>query len=153
MAESREPQILGVWPSVIFSQACLKNEPMLESQPLTFLRITTYEKGQEIHARVQAPVQFERTVNRDNTVSFQNLSLQIEALRWRSTLVGCTVIVHQHLDGSISLPHGPHPLGRYNAQGTALEENKMRRGRAVEKPRGGKVQKQTFPQPRLLLAY
>src|SRR5438552_6111296 len=27
-------------------------------------------------------LQFERTVNRDNTVSFQNLSLQIEAVRW-----------------------------------------------------------------------
>src|SRR5207253_6688404 len=29
-------------------------------------------------------LQFERTVNRDNTVSFQNLSLQIEAVRWRA---------------------------------------------------------------------
>src|SRR6202158_6068580 len=31
-------------------------------------------------------LQFERAVNRDNTVSFQNLSLQIEAARWRGTL-------------------------------------------------------------------
>ena len=36
-------------------------------------------------------LQFERTVNRDNTVSFQNLSLQIEPVRWRGTLAGCTV--------------------------------------------------------------
>ena len=28
-------------------------------------------------------LQFERTVNRDNTVSFQNLTLQIEPVRWR----------------------------------------------------------------------
>jgi hypothetical protein len=28
-------------------------------------------------------LQFERSVNRDNTVSFQNLSLQIERVRWR----------------------------------------------------------------------
>src|SRR5947199_4033895 len=62
-------------------------------------------------------LQFERTVNRDNTVSFQNLSLQIEAVRWRASLAGCTVMVHQHLDGSISLAHGPHRLGRYSAQG------------------------------------
>src|SRR5439155_8143258 len=34
-------------------------------------------------------LQFERAVNRDNTVSFQNLSLQIEAVRWRATLAGC----------------------------------------------------------------
>jgi hypothetical protein len=31
-------------------------------------------------------LQFERTVNRDNTVSFQNLSLQIQPVRWRATL-------------------------------------------------------------------
>jgi transposase len=93
-------------------------------------------------------LQFERTVNRDNTVSFQHLSLQIEAVRWRGSLAGCTVTVHQHLDGSISLTHGPHRLGRYDAQGEPLRDDKMRRERAVEKPRGGKVQKPTFP-PRL----
>ncbi len=93
-------------------------------------------------------LQFERSVNRDNTVSFQNLSLQIEAVRWRASLAGCTVTVHQHLDGSISLTHGPHRLGRYSAQGeTWAADNKPAR-RAVEKTRGGKVQKPTFP-PRL----
>src|SRR5438477_13197969 len=64
-------------------------------------------------------LQFERTVNRDNTVSIQNLSLQIEAVRWRASLAGCTVTVHQHLDGSYRLTHGPHRLGRYSAQGAA----------------------------------
>src|SRR6266481_9508203 len=93
-------------------------------------------------------LQFERTVNRDNTVSVQNLSLQIEAVRWRGTLAGCNVTVHQHLDGSFSLTHGPHRLGRYSAQGAALADNKTQRGRAVEKTRGGKVQNPTFP-PRL----
>src|SRR6202142_2742232 len=33
-------------------------------------------------------LQFERAVNRDNTVSFQHLRLQIEAVRWRATLAG-----------------------------------------------------------------
>ena len=33
-------------------------------------------------------LQFERSVNRDNTVSFQNLSLQIERVRWRVNLGG-----------------------------------------------------------------
>ena len=93
-------------------------------------------------------LQFERTVNRDNTISFQHLSLQIEAVRWRGSLAGCTVTVHQHLDGSISLTHGPHRLGRYSSQGVILADDKMRRERAVEKTRGGKVQKPTFP-PRL----
>lgn len=39
-------------------------------------------------------LQCERTVNRDNTVSFQNLALQIEPVRWRGTLAGCAVTVH-----------------------------------------------------------
>jgi transposase len=93
-------------------------------------------------------LQFERAVNRDNTVSFQNLSLQIEAVRWRATLAGCQVMVHQHLDGTLSLTHGPHLLGRYTAEGAAQDAKQMPARRAVEKPRGGKVIKPTFP-PRL----
>ncbi|MGB8580378.1 MAG: helix-turn-helix domain-containing protein [Candidatus Sulfotelmatobacter sp.] len=65
-------------------------------------------------------LQFERSVNRDNTVSFQNLSLQIERVRWRATLAGCQVVLHQHLNGTLSLTHGPHCLGRYDAAGAPL---------------------------------
>jgi len=91
---------------------------------------------------------FERTVNRDNTVSFQNLRLQIEPVRWRGTLAGCAVTVHQHLDGTLSLSYGPHGLGRYDPQGVPMGKAKRAAERAVEKPRGGKVKKPTFP-PRL----
>src|ERR1019366_9170098 len=93
-------------------------------------------------------LQFERTVNRDNTVSFQKLSLQIERVHWRGTLAGCNVMVHQHLDGTISLTHGPHRLGRYSAQGVALTSTQNATATAVEKPHCGKVPKPTFP-PRL----
>jgi len=93
-------------------------------------------------------LQFERTVNRDNTVSFQNLRLQIEPVRWRGTLAGCTVIVHQHLDGTLSLSYGPHAFGRYDERGGPILDPKLAAGKAVEKTRGGKVQKPTFP-PRL----
>jgi transposase len=92
-------------------------------------------------------LQFERTVNRDNTVSFQNLSLQIARVNWRASLAGCQVTVHQHLDGTVSITHGPHCLGRYTAQGTAIT-TKVPAQRAVEKTRAGKVQNPTFP-PRL----
>src|SRR6266481_1096007 len=91
---------------------------------------------------------FEPTVNRDNTVNFQNLRLQIEPVRWRGTLAGCAVTVHQHLDGTLSLSYGPHGLGRYDPQGVPMGNAKRAAGRAVEKPRGGKVKKPTFP-PRL----
>jgi transposase len=93
-------------------------------------------------------LQFERTVNRDNTVSFQNLQLQIERVQWRGTLAGCNVMVHQHLDGTIGLTHGPHRLGRYSAQGVALTATHNAARNAVEKTRRGKVPKTTFP-PRL----
>src|SRR6266702_1440819 len=93
-------------------------------------------------------LQFERAVNRDNTVSFQNLSRQIEAVRWRATLAGCQVTVHQHLDGTLSLTHGPHLLGRYTAEGSAQGATTMPARRAGEKPRAGQVIHPTFP-PRL----
>ncbi len=79
-------------------------------------------------------LQFERSVNRDNTVSFQNLSLQIERVRWRATLAGCQVVVHQHLNGTLSLTHGPHCLGRYDAHGvplTAAASQALSRGRGT----------------------
>src|SRR6266481_8668185 len=88
-------------------------------------------------------LQFERSVNRDNTVSFQNLSLQIERVRWRATLAGCQVVVHQHLDETLSLTHGSHCLGRYTAEGMTLETAKTPVRRAAEKTLGGKVIKPT----------
>src|SRR5437667_7932726 len=82
-------------------------------------------------------LQFERSVNRDNTVSFQNLSLQIARVRWRATLAGCQVLVHHHLNGTVSLTHGPHCLGRYDAGGTPLPakaSTEMSRGRGIAPP-------------------
>jgi hypothetical protein len=93
-------------------------------------------------------LQYQRTVNRDNTVSVQNLQLQIEPVRWRATLAGCTVTVHQHLDGTFTITHGPQRLGHYSAEGVPLDKTKIGARRAVEKTRGGKVQNPTFP-PRL----
>ena len=90
-------------------------------------------------------LQVERTVNRDNTVSIQNLRLQIEPVRWRGTLAGCTVTVHQHLDGTFTITHGPQRLGHYSAEGVALERENFGARKAVEKTQAGKVKKPTFP--------
>ena len=79
-------------------------------------------------------LQFERTVNHDNTVSFANLALQIEPVRWRGTLAGCNVTVHQHWDGKLSLTYGPHRLGQYTTQGVPITQKPNAAGRgAVEK--------------------
>ena len=77
-------------------------------------------------------LQYERMVNRDNTVTLQNLVLQIERVSWRGTLAGCSVTVHQHLNGELSLSYGPHTLGRYTAEGEAVVIASAAR-RAVEK--------------------
>jgi hypothetical protein len=61
--------------------------------------------------------------------------LQIERVRWRASLAGCQAVVHQHLDGTLSLTHGPHLLGRYTAEAAAQSATKMPARRAVEKPR------------------
>jgi transposase len=90
-------------------------------------------------------LQLERTVNRDNTVSFQNLRLQLERVGWRATLAGCQVTVHQHLDGTLSITHGPHLLGRYTAEGAPQSTTKTPARGAVEKTQSGKVKKPTFP--------
>src|SRR4051794_11273391 len=79
-------------------------------------------------------LQFERTVNRDNTVSFFNRTLQIQPVRWRGTLAGCSVLAHQHLDGTLSLSYGPHCLGRYDASGVSLPakaSTELSRGRGT----------------------
>src|SRR5271165_4412183 len=78
-------------------------------------------------------LEFQRSVNRDNTVSFQNLVLQIEAVSWRGTLAGCNVMVHQHLDGTITLTYGPHRLGRYTAAGRLIPSRKTTTTRSMEK--------------------
>jgi transposase len=78
----------------------------------------------------------ERCVGQDNTVRVGTHVLQIEKTSWRTTLAGCRVTVHEHLDGSWSIAYGPHIVGRYSREGLPLllEKANLRRPKAVEKP-------------------
>jgi transposase len=67
-------------------------------------------------------LQHERLVARDNTVSFANRTWQLERTKFRATLAGCRVTVHEHLDATLSITFGPHRVGRYEAAGTAAVE-------------------------------
>ncbi len=58
-------------------------------------------------------IQTERVVGKDNTVAIANRWWQIEKCRWRHTLAGQTVTIHQHLDDSVSIRYGPHVVGHY----------------------------------------
>jgi transposase len=65
-------------------------------------------------------IQTERTVNRDNTVQYNHVTLQIDKQSWRSSMNGCRVTVYQHLNGVITIGFGPQELGRYTADGQRL---------------------------------
>jgi hypothetical protein len=62
-------------------------------------------------------LQTERVVSKDNTVAIQDRWWQIEKCRWRHTLAGQTVTIHEHLDQSVSIRFGPHVVGHFQSQG------------------------------------
>lgn len=62
-------------------------------------------------------IQTERLVAKDNTVAITDRNWQLQKSRFRSSLAGCTVTIHQHLDGTVSIRYGPHVVGRYTATG------------------------------------
>jgi hypothetical protein len=65
-------------------------------------------------------IQTERVVAKDNTVAIGDRSWQIGKSRFRNTLAGCTVTIHDHLDETVSIRFGPHTVGRFDAAGKAL---------------------------------
>ena len=88
-------------------------------------------------------VQTERIVAKDNTVAIGDRVWQIEKSRFRSTLAGCTVTIHEHLDGRVSLRYGPHVVGRFDPQGRPLTKpNKQQRGGKDGAVETGENQKQ-----------
>ena len=62
-------------------------------------------------------VQTERVVATDNTVAIADRNWQLEKTRFRNSLAGCTVTIHEHLDATVSIRFGPHVVGRYRADG------------------------------------
>jgi len=47
---------------------------------------------------------------------------QLQKSKWRYTLVGCTVTVHELLYGRRAIRYGPHVIGYYDRQGQILSE-------------------------------
>jgi hypothetical protein len=76
-------------------------------------------------------IQTERVVAQDNTVAIGDRWWQIEKCRWRHSLAGQTVVVHDHLDATVTIRYGPHVVGRFERSGAAL-------GAATRQERGGK---------------
>ena len=76
-------------------------------------------------------VQTERVVAKDNTVAIRDRMWQIDKTRFRHSLAGITVTIHEHLDETVSIRYGPHAVGHFDRDG-----NKLGPGTAQE--RGGK---------------
>ena len=76
-------------------------------------------------------LQTERVVAKDNTVAIKDRWWQIEKCRWRYSLAGTTVTIHEHLDQTVSIRYGPHVVGRYDSAGNPLSEKRTSgRGKA-----------------------
>jgi transposase len=88
-------------------------------------------------------VQTERVVAKDNTVAIGSRLWQIDKTRFRNTLAGSTVTIHEHLDETVSIRYGPHVVGRFDNQGEklsgAISEKRRGKGGSLE---AGENQKQ-----------
>lgn len=65
--------------------------------------------------------QHDRSVGRNNCVSFERLSLQIPQDSHRCNYVNAKVRVHRYCDGSLAIFHGPRRLADYHPNGHIKE--------------------------------
>jgi hypothetical protein len=79
-------------------------------------------------------VQTERVVGKDNTVAIADRRWQIDKTRFRHTLAGCTVAIHEHLDGEISIRYGPHVVARFDPLGKAVSNRRAALTRSRNQP-------------------
>ena len=92
-------------------------------------------------------IQTERVVAKDNTVAIGERLWQLDKTRFRHTLAGSTVTIHDHLDGTTSIRFGPHVVGRFMADGRALTKAEECRGKGGN-GEGGENRKQvSSPSP------
>jgi len=70
--------------------------------------------------------QQERTVGNDNTITLANRTFQLNKTRWRNTLAGQSVIVHEHLDGRFTIRYGPHVIAEFKQQELPPQEPRKR---------------------------
>jgi hypothetical protein len=80
--------------------------------------------------------QLERTVNQDNTIQLDNRAFQLEHNRWRNTLAGQPVVVHEYLDGRVSIRYGPNLIAPYRSD--ELPPRRRNGGANRDYPSGGR---------------
>ena len=65
----------------------------------------------------------DRVVGNDNTVRYNGRVLQIPEQRHRRHLVKANVKVHEHMDGTLTIFHGPREIARYTADGLPMHRD------------------------------
>ena len=71
-------------------------------------------------------IQEERIVGADNIVRYQNMKLQIPPSELRHHYVKAQVRVHHYPDDTLAVFHGPRRIGRYQADGTLMQEKQRK---------------------------
>lgn len=71
-------------------------------------------------------LEFTRTVGNDNTVVYGKRSLQIESSSHRFSFARTQITLREHLDGRLSVWHGPRLLGRYDTEGRPIRPESKR---------------------------
>src|SRR3990167_4287103 len=125
-----------------FKAGCLKNSACAASKPknkpivssaVNICECITSHSNAKLGKKVPPSTDLDkvfcfkhdRTVNKDNTVSFNHRLLQISPSHLRFSFAKCKVTVFEHLDRSISIGFGPHTLGYYSPDGMPLNPRKI----------------------------
>ena len=82
---------------------------------------TAFQRSHRLDLNCVFSITAERVVAKDNTVAIGNRVWQIDKTRFRHTLAGCTVKVHEHLDGRISIRYGSSRGGPVRSGGKRTE--------------------------------
>ena len=77
----------------------------------------------------------ERTVNNDNTISFNRRILQIGPSELRVSFAKCRVTVYEHIDGCISIGYGPHMIGYYTPKNLSTNSHYPQKEKVAKRKR------------------
>ena len=73
----------------------------------------------------------QRTVARDNTVSYRGLKLQTPKQKQRCHYVKAQVKIHEYPDGSLAIFHGPRRLAHYHRDGRLMQQETEKHSRVA----------------------
>ena len=153
-ARGRSERNFGTWQGRLPQELRLAKVTVLEEANL-FLReryiaefnakftVTAEHKGTAFRRCTRSDlnwvftIQTERVVDKDNTVAIGTRHWQLERTRFRHTLAGTTVTIHEHLDKTVSVRWGPHTVGQFNENGQPLEHSASK---AKRRGKGGSME-------------